>query len=44
LTRNPALIEALSWVKVQPAEENAGSRVVTVTDEGRAVVAEAFPA
>ena len=44
LTRNLALIEALSWVKIQPAEEDARSRVVTVTDEGRAVVLEAFPA
>ena len=44
LTRNLALIEALSWVKIQRAEEDARSRVVTVTDEGRGVVAEAFPA
>ena len=44
LTRNLALIEAVSWVKIQPAEEDAPSRVVTVTDKGRAVVAEAFPA
>ena len=44
LTRNLALIEAESWVKIQPAEKDARSRVVTVTDKGRVVVAEAFPA
>lgn len=43
LTRNLALIEAASWVKIQPGEDDARSRVVTVTDEGRAVVAAAFP-
>ena len=31
LTRNLALIEAVSWVKIQPAEEDARSRVVTLT-------------
>ena len=44
LTRNLALIEAVSWVKTQPAEEDARSRVVTVTNKGRAVAARAFPA
>jgi DNA-binding MarR family transcriptional regulator len=44
LTRNLALIEALSWVQIQTGEEDARSRVVTVTDNGRSVVAEAFPA
>ena len=44
LTRNLALIEAEAWVKIQPGEEDARSRVVTVTEEGRAVVAAAFPA
>jgi DNA-binding MarR family transcriptional regulator len=44
LTRNLALIEAESWVQIQAAEEDARSRVVTVMDKGRAVVAAAFPA
>ena len=44
LTRNLALIEAEAWVKIQPDEEDARSRVVTVTDKGRAVVEQAFPA
>jgi DNA-binding MarR family transcriptional regulator len=44
LTRNLALIEADAWVQIQPAEKDARSRVVTVTDKGRAVVTEAFPA
>ena len=44
LTRNLALIEAESWVQIRPAVEDARSRVLTVTDKGRAVVAEAFPA
>ena len=44
LTRNLALIEALSWVKIRPGEEDARSRVVTVSEKGRAVVAAAFPA
>jgi DNA-binding MarR family transcriptional regulator len=44
LTRNLALIEAESWVQIQAAEEDARSRVVTVMDKGRAVVASAFPA
>jgi DNA-binding MarR family transcriptional regulator len=40
LTRNLALIEDAAWVKIRPAR----SRVVAVTDKGRAVVAKAFPA
>jgi DNA-binding MarR family transcriptional regulator len=44
LTRNLALIEGAAWVKIRPAEDDARSRVVTVTDKGRAVVARAFPA
>ena len=44
LTRNLALIEADAWVQIQPAEKDARSRVVTVTDKGRAVVTAAFPA
>ena len=44
LTRNLTLIEAEAWVKIQPDEEDARSRVVTVTDKGRAVVEQAFPA
>jgi DNA-binding MarR family transcriptional regulator len=44
LTRNLVLIEAEAWVEIQPAEADARSRVVTVTNKGRAVIAEAFPA
>jgi DNA-binding MarR family transcriptional regulator len=44
LTRNLALLEDASWVKCQPAEKDARSRIVTVTEEGRAIVARAFPA
>jgi len=44
LTRNLALIEDAAWVKIRPAEDDARSRVVAVTDKGRAVVAKAFPA
>jgi DNA-binding MarR family transcriptional regulator len=44
LTRNLALIENASWVKIQPGEKDARSRIVTVTEQGRAVVAGAFPA
>jgi DNA-binding MarR family transcriptional regulator len=44
LTRNLALIEDASWVRIQPAEKDARSRVVAVTDQGRAAVVNAFPA
>ena len=44
LSRNLALIETAGWVKIEPAEEDARSRIVTVTDKGRAVAAGAFPA
>ena len=44
LTRNLALIEDASWVRIQPAEKDARSRVVAVTDQGRAAVVKAFPA
>jgi DNA-binding MarR family transcriptional regulator len=44
LTRNLALIEHASWVKIEPAKQDARSRLVTVTDQGRAVLAPAFPA
>jgi DNA-binding MarR family transcriptional regulator len=44
LTRNLALIQGASWVKIQPGEEDARSRVVTVTAKGRAVVTRAFRA
>ncbi len=43
LTRNLALIEGASWVEIRPAEADARSRIVTVTDKGRAVVEGAFP-
>jgi DNA-binding MarR family transcriptional regulator len=43
LTRNLALIEDAAWVKIRPAEDDARSRVVAVTDKGRTVVAKAFP-
>jgi DNA-binding MarR family transcriptional regulator len=44
LTRNLALIEAEDWVQIQLDAEDARSRVVTVTEKGRAAVAQAFPA
>jgi DNA-binding MarR family transcriptional regulator len=44
LTRNLALIQAASRVKIQPGEKDARSRVVTATAEGRTVVARAFGA
>jgi DNA-binding MarR family transcriptional regulator len=44
LTRNLALIEDASWVRIQPGEKDARSRVVTITDQGRAAVTQAFPA
>jgi DNA-binding MarR family transcriptional regulator len=44
LTRNLALIEAASWVKIQPDQDDARSRVVTVTDKGRAAASGALPA
>jgi DNA-binding MarR family transcriptional regulator len=44
LTRNLALIEGASWVEIRPAEADARSRIVTVTDKGRDVAARAFPA
>jgi DNA-binding MarR family transcriptional regulator len=42
LTRNLALLEEASWVKCQRAEKDARSRTVTVTENGRAIVARAF--
>ena len=44
LTRNLALLEKAGWVKIEPAEDDARSRIVTVTDQGRAAVAQASPA
>jgi len=44
LTRNLALIEEAGWVEIKPAEDDARSRIVTVTDQGRVTVASAFPA
>lgn len=44
LTRNLALLENAAWVRIQPAEDDARSRVVNVTDQGRLSVAKAFPA
>jgi DNA-binding MarR family transcriptional regulator len=35
LTRNLALIENASWVRIQPGETDARARVVTITDHGR---------
>jgi DNA-binding MarR family transcriptional regulator len=43
LTRNLALIERASWVKIEPGEDDARSRIVTVTDVGRATLARSFP-
>jgi DNA-binding MarR family transcriptional regulator len=44
VTRNLALIEDVSWVEIRPDADDARSRIVSVTDKGRAVVAAAFPA
>jgi len=43
LTRNLALIEKAGWVKIEPGEDDARSRIVTVTDQGRVAVEKAFP-
>lgn len=44
LTRNLALIEAKNWVRSLPAPGDNRSRVLSVTNEGRAIVFSAFPA
>ena len=41
-TRNLALIEKAGWVEIEPAEDDARSRIVTVTERGRATVEKAF--
>jgi DNA-binding MarR family transcriptional regulator len=42
LTRNLALIENAGWIKTEPAEDDARSRIVSVTDAARETVAQAF--
>jgi DNA-binding MarR family transcriptional regulator len=44
LTRNLALLEAKQWVRSRAAAKDSRSRVVSLTDEGRAVIVAAFPA
>ena len=44
LTRNLALIENAGWVKIEPDEDDARSRIVSVTDAGRETVAQALGA
>lgn len=42
LMRNLALIENAGWIKTEPAEDDARSRIVSVTDAARETVARAF--
>ena len=44
LTRNLALLEAKKWVHSRAAAKDSRSRVVSLADEGRAVIVAAFPA
>lgn len=44
LTRNLALIEDASWVKIRAGDEDARSRIVAVTAKGRALLAKSFGA
>lgn len=44
LTRNLALLEEKKWVRSRPAANDSRSRILSVTNEGRAVVFSAFPA
>jgi DNA-binding MarR family transcriptional regulator len=44
LTRNLALIEEKNWVQSRLAAKDNRSRVLSVTNEGRAIVFSAFPA
>lgn len=43
LTRNLALIEKAGWIKIEPDEDDARSRIVGVTDAGCEAVGRAFP-
>ncbi len=44
LTRNLDLLQAKNWVRSQSAAEDSRSRVLSITDEGRAKAFAAFPA
>ncbi len=44
LTRNLDLLEAKNWVRSRLAAEDSRSRVLSITDDGRAKVFAAFPA
>ncbi len=44
LTRNLELLEEKKWVQSRPAEKDSRSRVLSITNEGRAAVFSAFPA
>jgi len=44
LTRNLEPLEAKTWVRSGPAPRDSRSRIVSVTNEGRAAVFAAFPA
>jgi DNA-binding MarR family transcriptional regulator len=44
LSRNLALLEDNGWAASRPDERDARSRIVTITEAGRAKVTEAFPA
>ncbi len=44
LTRNLDLLEAKKWVQSRVAPTDSRSRILSVTNEGRAVLSSAFPA
>ena len=44
LTRNLELLEEKKWVRSRPAEKDSRSRILSATNEGRAVVFSAYPA
>jgi DNA-binding MarR family transcriptional regulator len=44
LTRNLALLAAKGWAESRPHDTDARAHVVSITDQGRAVVLEALPA
>jgi DNA-binding MarR family transcriptional regulator len=43
LTRNLALLDARGWVVIRPGDADSRSRIITVTEAGRALVHAAFP-
>ena len=44
LTRNVALLAAKGWAETRSGDEDGRAHVVSITDEGRAVVTAALPA